>query len=329
MQELERSRTILRRVVIVAVAIVLLVALFSDTLWMIYFSNQPTMLGYILNASIFMLFFFAMARVVAILIAYRQEEEALNLFHRNHQALGANHYLDAVKAESIIAGRVRTMHEMCLKGTEIPHQALAATLLAQESTRTGTVRFLHNVLILCGVLGTIVSLSIALLGAGNMLQDAAATSGMGLVIHGMSTALSTTMSAILCYLVLAYFLSAIQNLQTRFLGRVEEVTSTLLMPIYQVKEESVSQHAVALVEQAKLLLQTINEKISLLNFSEMQQGLQQERMHANQLHQETIAQAQMHHERFLAQAQQEHEESRRQLAELSAVLKNGFRLPGA
>lgn len=327
MQELERGRTILKRVAVIGVIAVVLAIVFSKTLWLIYFSNQQTSVGYIINALIFTLFFFGMYRVVAILMNYRQEEDALSQFQRNRD-LGRDHFLDGVDSNSIIAKRIRLMHEMRVKRAPIPHQAVASTLLAEESTRTGTVRFLHNILILCGVLGTIVSLSIALLGAGNMLEDSSNTGGMGLVIHGMSTALSTTMSAILCYLVLAYFLSAIQNLQTRFLGRVEELTSTFLMPIYQISEESISQHAVDMVGQAQQLLQTINEKISLLNFSDMQEGLQQERMHANQLHQETTAQAQQQHEQTVAQAEQQHEESRRQLAELSSILKDGFRLPG-
>ncbi len=328
MQELERGRTILKRVALVGVAAVVLGIVFSDTLMMIYFSNQQTSVGYIINAFIFILFFFGMYRVVGILIGYRGEEDALAQFQRNRD-LGPEHFLEGVDSKSIIANRIRLMHQMRVKRDPIPHQAIASTLLAEESTRTGTVRFLHNILILCGVLGTIVSLSIALLGAGDMLEDTSSTGGMGLVIHGMSTALSTTMSAILCYLVLAYFLSAIQNLQTRFLGRVEELTSTFLMPVYQLSEESISQHAGDMVGQAQRLLQTINEKISLLNFSDMQEGLQQERMHANQLHQEAVAQVQQQHEEVVAQAQQQHEESKKQLAELSLILKDGFRLPGA
>ncbi len=328
MQELEHGRTILKRMGIIGVAAVALAVLFSDTLGMIYFSNQQTMVGYILNGFIFILFLFGMGRVFSILNGYRKEEDALSQFQRNKD-LGPNHFLEGVDPTSIIAIRIELLNSMRVKRTAIQHQAIASTLMAEESTRTGTVRFLHNILILCGVLGTIVSLSIALLGAGDMLSDTSTTGGMGLVIHGMSTALSTTMSAILCYLVLAYFLSAIQNLQTRFLGRVEELTSTYLLPLYQVSEESISQQAVDMVSQAHQLLQTINEKISLLNFTDMQEGLQQERMHANQLHQAAVEQAQMQHEQMAAQAQQQHEESRQQLAELSSILKDGFRLPGA
>jgi len=314
MQELEHGRTILKRIVIVSVIAVVAAIVFSKTLLLIYFSNQQTSVGYILNGFIFVLFFFGMSRIIRILKDYSREEEALNQFQRNMSA-DPKHLLDGIDSNSVITARVKKMHGMYSKRHSIDHQAMAATLLAAESTRTGLVRFLHNILILCGVLGTIVSLSIALLGAGDMLGDTSSTEGMGLVIHGMSTALSTTMSAIICYLILAYFLSALQNLQTRFLGHIEEITSTYLMHIYQTSEDSISQHAVDMVSQAHQLLQTINEKISLLNFSTMQEGLQQERMHANQQHKEAIEQAQL-----------QHEESKRQLAELSSILKDGFRL---
>ncbi|MDQ6998689.1 MAG: hypothetical protein Q9M17_08240 [Mariprofundus sp.] len=324
MQKVERSRTMLKRIVMVAVVAMALAYLFSDTLMMIYFSNQQTSVGYVLNAMILVLFLFGMFRTVAILNSYRQEEEAFSQFQSNKE-FGLNHLLDGVSPTSIIANRVQVMHEMCAKKASIPHQAIASALLAEESTRTTTLRFLHNILILCGVLGTIISLSIALLGAGDMLGDVSG-GGMGLVIHGMSTALSTTMSAILCYLVLAYFLAAIQSIQTRFLGRIEDATSTFLLPVYQFKEESVSQHTADVLAQAQQLLMTINEKISLLNFSEMQEGLQQERMHANQLHQQATAQMQLHHDASMAQAQQEHETFKAQLAELTAIMKAGFRL---
>jgi len=279
---------------------------FSDTLSMIYLSNQQTSVGYALNGLIFTLFLVAAMRALLLLVAYNREELALTYFQRNlEQNRGA--LLEGVASATIIANRVNTLEDMRLQRSPVQHQALAATLLASESTRTGLIRFIHNILILCGVLGTIVSLSIALFGASSLLEQAVSSSGMGMVIHGMSTALSTTMSAIVCYLFLAYFLSAIQNLQTSLLGRIETMTATRLLPMYQITEEAMTQHALDLVREAHLLVQSLHDKIDAIDPASFKLEMEQSR----------------------AEAQARHAESLAQLRELAGILKDGFRLPAA
>jgi len=317
MQQLRLSRSILIQLVVVTLAVLTLASFFSDTLILIYFSNQQTLMGYVLNGLIFVLFLLGMLRVLVLLAAYNREEKALIRFQHNMD-FGSDILLDEVDPTSIIAVRTATMESMRLKHAPINHQAMASTLLASESTQTALIRFIHNILILCGVLGTIISLSIALFGASNMLEEAVSSNGMGMVIHGMSTALSTTMSAIICYLILAYFLMAIQNLQTRLLAQVEELTANHLLPLYQFTEEAVSQHAVDLVREAHQLMQAINEKISSLDLSALKEEIQQGRMQLQEIHETAKIQSQM-----------QHEETKSELHQLSSILKDGFRLPGA
>ncbi len=317
MQQLRLSRSILIQLLVVILALIALASYFSDTLNMIYFSNQQTSAGFALNGLIVVLFLLGMIRVVWLLLAYDKEERALMRCQHNMDS-GPDILLDHVDARSMIALRVSMMESMRLKHAPIHHQAMAATLLATESTRTGLVRFIHNILILCGVLGTIISLSIALFGASNMLDNAVSSGGMGMVIHGMSTALSATMSAILCYLVLAYFLAAIQNLQTRLLARVEEFTSMHLLPLYQLSEESISQHAVDLVREAHQFMQAINEQLNHLNMASLTEEIQHSRLQSERIHEENKI-----------QLQQQHEDSKAQLESLAATIKDGFRLPGA
>jgi len=306
MQGFRQSRTILIQILLVTLILVGVSAYFSDTLIMIYFTNQQTSAGYVLNGFIFVLFLLGMIRALVLLFTYQREEQALSRCLSNlDQQQGS--LLQGVAPASIIAVRVGILENMRLQRAPVHHQALAATLLARESSRTGLVRFIHNILILCGVLGTIVSLSIALFGASSLLEQAVSSTGMGMVIHGMSTALSTTMTAIVCYLFLAYFLSAIQNLQTRFLGHVEEITATRLLPLYQITEEAVTQHALDLVREAHLLVQSLHDKIDAIDPDSIKLELEQGR----------------------AQAQLQHEEMLTQLRDLSAVMKDGFRLPGA
>ena len=101
--------------------------------------------------------------------------------------------------------RYKTLLDLYSRRTAINHNALASTLMAQESSYISFPKFVNNILILTGVFGTIVSLSIALLGASDMLGNINDGDGLGVVIHGMSTALSTTMTAILAYLFFGYF----------------------------------------------------------------------------------------------------------------------------
>ena len=83
-----------------------------------------------------------------------------------------------------------------------PQQAaLSATLLNQEMGRLGLLRLILSVLILVGVFGTVASLSMALVGASDLLSFPQNGGGITVVVHGMSTALSTTMTAIGAYLV--------------------------------------------------------------------------------------------------------------------------------
>jgi len=239
------GRMLLRMLVLGLIVLVALIAnmKFIDQL---YFTRQLTTAGYFINGGILGIFLLGLIKVVLSLLRYMREEAALERIASQLES-GQENPLKGVNARSIIARRYNTLSRLSEQYAKINHSALAATLLAVESTRTSFAKYVSNILILTGVFGTIVSLSIALAGASNLLEDIQASSSMGMVIHGMSTALSTTFTAILCYLFYGYFYLKLGDAQTNVLGKVEEITSVYLLPRFSHDSESLLHEVTGLV----------------------------------------------------------------------------------
>lgn len=227
-----------------------------DLIQTVYFKDQLTATGWIINGSIVALFLAGIVRIVTIFLSYRREEAATARFIHNHEDEVENP-LHQVPANSIIARRYLVMERLFDSSTPINQGALAATLLANESTRASLPKYISNILILTGVFGTIVSLSLALLGASDLMENAVDVGGMGLVIHGMSTALSTTITAIICYLFFGYFYLKLTDAQTNLLSAVEQVTTTYLAPLFIVEQETTLYEFTGLVRSLQSLIKQI------------------------------------------------------------------------
>lgn len=265
------SRNTLFRMILLAVVAAALAVWNYDLINDVYFKDQLTRMGLVINGAILVLFGVGLLRTVGILLSYMREEAALARFLRNIEKRPDIDPIKGVNTGSMIAHRYATLRRLHEARTPINQNALAATLVASESTRNGLPRFIHNILILSGVFGTIVSLSIALIGASDVLENAISATGMGLVIHGMSTALSTTITAIVCYVFFGYFYQRMTDCQTNLISGVEQVTTTHLIPRFQVQTDSVLYEFTGLIRSLQGLVDQLQK--SQLGFEATQDQL--------------------------------------------------------
>jgi len=212
----------------------------------LYLKNQQTPVGLIVNGGILLVFLLGLVKIITTLSYYMQEEISLARFVRQFSS-DPEKLMKGVSPKSVIARRHNTIRKLSEAHARINHSALAATLVADENTRISFTSYVSNILILTGVFGTIVSLSVALMGTSDLLDSTQDSGSMGLVIHGMSTALSTTITAILCYLFYGYFYLKLSDAQTHFLSGVEEVTSVYLLPEYSHDSESMLHEVAGLI----------------------------------------------------------------------------------
>ncbi len=155
------SRNTLLLMLLVAVLFLVAIAWNMEFLRSVYLEHQLTSLGLVVNGAILVLFVLGVLRMITIFLDYSREETALTRFIHNHD-LEKDNLLEGVPEHSLVAHRYRTMERLFESATPINQAALASTLLASESTRTSFPKYVNNILILTGVFGTIISLSIAL-----------------------------------------------------------------------------------------------------------------------------------------------------------------------
>ena len=224
-----------------------------------YLENQQTNTGIVINSVIAGIFIFGLLNLFVLLLRYLREESELAGFVENIEAIREDPTQD-LNERSLIVKRYATMKSINAAHGEINHNALAAMLTADEGTRLGVVRFINNILILTGVFGTIVSLSIALIGASDLIESASAgLDGMSLVIHGMSTALSTTITAIVSYVVFGYFYLRVKDVQTHLISGIEHLTSVFLIPRFVKRNESIVNQLGGLIKGVIRATEKMNE----------------------------------------------------------------------
>lgn len=239
------SFNILLRLVVFSVLVTALILYNIDYIQNVYLKNQLTNTGFFINGFILALFLLGMGKLVISLFFYWREERSVSRFIINlHREV--HNPVESISEKSLIYQRYSAMQNIYQKRSTVNQSALAATMVASESTRLSLPKFVSNILILTGVFGTIISLSIALLGASSLMENNG-IDGMVQVIHGMSTALSTTTTAIVCYLFFGYFYLKLTDVQTNLFSVIEQITTQYLMPKFSHKNEDMIHQLIDLI----------------------------------------------------------------------------------
>jgi hypothetical protein len=208
-----------------------------------------------LNGVVILIFWLGIGQLFRGLAHYTHEEHAIARFCRlRADGVESEAIFDDPDHESIIADRYLTIKTLFARGTPINHSAISAIMVAEESLYQSFPRFVNNVLILTGVFGTVCSLILALIGASSVLQTAIPGEGMGLMLLGMNTALTTTATAIVCYFLFTYFYQKLTDVQTYLFSQVERAVLLYIIPDFAFDTESVNHQTKLLIEEVRSLV---------------------------------------------------------------------------
>lgn len=230
----------------------------KDAITQFFYTTQAGRLGLALNGAILLIFLFGLVRMIFLFLSYTREQEVLNVFYQRLEDGVANPAY-GLSENALIINRYHAVQTISRQHAEVNQAALASTLAASQVAQFTLVRFVHNILILAGVFGTIVSLSVALIGAAGLLDTPENMQQMSTIIGGMSTALSTTITAIVCYVFFAYFHLRLQDARTQLLANIENVTTLYILPRFQHAENSLLHDVAVLTAELRKAAEGVNQ----------------------------------------------------------------------
>lgn len=223
------AKSTLIQIVIFLLAIAALTFINKSMIENLYNSGEISKTGMIINAIIIGLFFLGMLRIVIVLMSYINEHHA-SLKLVEYLKENAKNPVSRLPENSLAVQRFNAVKWVAQQGAPINQAAMAASCNASENSRLTLIRFVHSTLILAGVFGTVVSLSMALIGAAGLLNSPEGVKEMGTIISSMSSALSSTVTAIVCFFIFAYFYLRLNDARVQMLSNIEDITALHLLP---------------------------------------------------------------------------------------------------
>jgi len=239
------------QIVLFLIVVAGLILYFKETIAKFYLESGISTTGMVINSIIIALFVIGMVRILMILFRYIGEHQAI-IKMISFLKDDVSNPSTKLPADSLIVKRYQAVQWVAKQGGAVNQAALASSCNAAENTRLTVIRFVHSTLILAGVFGTVVSLSMALIGAAGLLGSPEGVKEMGAIIGGMSSALSSTITAIFCFFIFAYFYLRLNDSRIQLLTNIEDVTSLYMLP-------KVSQTETSMVHKVTELTKSLNE----------------------------------------------------------------------
>jgi hypothetical protein len=238
MLKLKKTRYFLTlmQMVIVLLLLVGLAVVYRGHAIAFFRTTQAGTLGLVLNGAILLIFLLGLVRMILIFLTYNREQESLQRFVKRALENSVNP-ASTLPDTALVVRRYHAVQTIARQQASVNQGALAATLVAGQQAQFTLVRFVNSILILSGVLGTVISLAVALMGAAGLMNSPDNMKNMWDIIGGMSNSLSTTVTAIVCYVFFAYFYLGLQDARTQLLANIEDVTSLYILPRFQYNSE--------------------------------------------------------------------------------------------
>lgn len=262
-----KSRRVLRQMGIVfllaiAALAALLVLKFGTILDWALGDYRPLLL----NGIILVLFLLGCLQLYRAVRHYEvQENQILDFLRRRQEGETSAEAIAGLPASSLLADRYHTIRELFARGGPVDHGAIGAIMMAEESLHQSFPRFVNNVLILTGVFGTVSSLILALVGAGDVLQTSSTDGGMSLLLLGMNTALTTTATAIVCYFFFTFFFHRLGDLQTWVFSQVERASLLYIIPEFVSEPEALNHQTKLLIEEVRGMVGEVREGLGSID----------------------------------------------------------------
>ncbi len=241
MLKLKKTRYTLTLLQMMTVLLLLVIlAVFNRKPAIAFFeTTQAGTLGLVLNGAILLIFLLGLVRMILIFLTYSREQEVLQRFIKRATENSVNP-AGTLPDTALVVRRYHAVQTIARQQAPVNQGALAATMVAGQQAQFTLVRYVNSILILAGVLGTVISLAVALMGAAGLMNSPDNMKNMWDIIGGMSNSLSTTVTAIVCYVFFAYFYLGLQDARTQLLANIEDVTSLYILPRFRYTESNLT-----------------------------------------------------------------------------------------